>query len=75
MKGVSKAVVKKKATHENYVNTMQTNDSLVRNVTRIMSKDQQLYTIVQPKVALTSFYDKLKLLNSVDCVPYGYNPS
>ena len=75
LKGVSTAVVDKDITHENYVNTLQTNDSLVRNVSRIVSKDQQLYTIEQPKVALTSFYDKMKLLNSVDCVPYGYNPS
>ena len=72
---MSKVDVDKDITHEHYVNTLQINEQLVRNVTRIVSKDQQLYTIEQPKVALTSFYDKLKHLNSVDCVPYGYNPS
>ena len=62
----------KDITHENYVNTLQNNDSLARNVTRIMSKDQQLYTIEQPKVDLTSFYDKMKFLNPVQMWGAGW---
>ena len=24
------------------------------------------------KVALTSYYDKMELINEIDCVPFGY---
>jgi hypothetical protein len=26
----------------------------------------------QEKIALTSFYDKMEMVNSNDCFPYGY---
>ena len=74
LKGVSTVVVDKNITHEDYERVRVTNIPLHRDIVRIESKDHQLYTIVQPKVALTSFYDKMKLMNANDCIPYGYNP-
>ena len=74
LKGVSKVVVKKEITHENYIDVLTTNIPLIKNITSIRSHNQQLYTTAQNKVALTSYYDKMKMLNSIDCVPFGYNP-
>ena len=74
LKGVSKVVVKKEITHENYIDVLTTNIPLIKNITSIRSHNQQLYTTAQNKVALTSYYDKMKMLNSIDCVPFVYNP-
>ena len=40
----------------------------------VRGKVHQIYTIKENKVALTSYYDKMKLMNANDCIPYGYNP-
>ena len=74
LKGVSTVVVDKNITHEDYERVRVTNIPLHRDIVRIESKDHQLYTIVQPKVALTSFYDKMKQMSANDCITYGYNP-
>jgi hypothetical protein len=38
----------------------------------IRSINQQIYTIKQNKIALTSFYDKMKMLDFINCIPFGY---
>ena len=43
-----------------------------KDIVSIRSMNHQLYTLNQPKIALTSFYDKCILLNEVDLVPFGY---
>ena len=43
-KGVSQAVVDKSITFNDYKNTLETNRSFVRNVVRIRSSSQQLFT-------------------------------
>ena len=72
MKGVSKAVVKKEITHKDYKHVIDTNNPLTKNITSIRSFNHQLYTYKQPKVALTSFYDKMKMVDAINCVPFGY---
>ena len=72
MKGVSKVVVKKEITHTYYQNVIKTNKPLIKNVTSIRRLNHQLYTFKQPKVALTSFYDKMKMVDAINCVPFGY---
>jgi hypothetical protein len=72
MKGVSKVVVKKEITHKDYQDVIDTNIPLIKNVTSIRSFNHQLYTFKQPKVALTSFYDKMKMIDAINCVPFGY---
>ena len=74
LKGVSKVVVKNEIKHSDYVNTLKTNEIARRNVVSIRSFNHQLYTYKQNKIALTSFYDKMKMIDHINCVPYGYQP-
>jgi hypothetical protein len=71
-KGVSKAVVDKLIKFNDYKNTLETNKSTIREVVRIRSFNQQLFTYKQEQIALTSFYDKMKMIDSINCEPYGY---
>ena len=72
LKGVSKAVVKNNIEHKDYVDVISTDCVAVRDVVSIRSFNHQLYTFKQPKIALTSFYDKMCMINRNDCVPFGY---
>jgi hypothetical protein len=72
LKGVSKIVVKKDITHQDYKNVLKTNKPIFKKITSIRSFNHQLYTFSQKKVALTSFYDKMIMIDSNTCVPYGY---
>ena len=69
---VSKAVVDKLFILTDYKHSLITNKSLVINVVSISSFSQQLFTYKQNNIALTSFYDKMKMLDSINCEPYGY---
>ena len=71
-KGVSQAVVDKLITFNDYKNTLETNRSFVRNVVRIRSSSQQLFIYKNDSIALTSFYDTMKMLDSINREPYGY---
>ena len=75
LKGVSKTVVKKEISHKDYEEVMNTSKSIRRDVTSIRSFNHQIYTFKQSKVALTAFYDKMQMIDKINCVPYGYNPS
>jgi hypothetical protein len=70
--GVSKAVVDKLINFNDYKNTLYTNKPAIREVVSIRSFNQQLFTYKQDKIALTSFYDKMKTIDSINCEPYGY---
>ena len=72
LKGVSKITVKNEITHEDYVNVLNTDKKEIRNVCSIRSFNHQLFTFVQDKIALSSYYDKLKMINYNEGVPYGY---
>ena len=71
-KGVSKTVVKKEITHDDYVNQLNNPKPLVRCVVSIRSQDHNLKTSVSAKKALTSMYDKSQHINHIDNVPFGY---
>ena len=71
-KGISKATIKKELKFEDYLNTLRTNRPVEKDVVSFRSMNHQLYTLNQPKIALTSFYDTCILLNEVDCIPFGY---
>ena len=73
LKGVSKVVVKNEIEHKDYVSVLETDEAIKRDVTSIRSFNHQLYTYKQNKVALTSHYDKMIMLNRNECVPCGYN--
>ena len=67
-----KDVVKHQLTHDNYMDTMTTNEQLRRDVVSLRSKDHALRTIKNPKIALNSSYDKMKLIDAIECEPFGY---
>jgi hypothetical protein len=72
LKGVSKVVVKNEIKHGDYQDVLNTNKQISKKVMSIRSINQQIYTIKQNKIALTSFYDKMKMLDSINCIPFGY---
>jgi hypothetical protein len=72
LKGVSKTVVKKEIDHKDYVHVLETNEKIDKTVTSIRSFNHQLFTYVQNKTALTSFYDKMVMTDSNTCGPFGY---
>jgi hypothetical protein len=45
---------------------------LTKEVTAIRSFDHKIYTCTTKKVVLTGYYDKMQMIDSVDCVPFGY---
>jgi hypothetical protein len=70
---VSKAVVKNDICHNDYVDVLKTNKPLEREVVSIRSFKHKVFTFKQNKVALTSYYDKMKMLEDGNtCVPFGY---
>ena len=72
LKGVSKVVVKKEITHEDYNKVLKTGESVKRDVVGFRSFNHQIYTVKTNKTALTSYYDKLYMIDSNNCVPFGY---
>ena len=72
LKGVSKTVVKNEISYKDYVNVLETNNSVSKAVTSIRSFGHQLYTYKQDKIALTGYYDKQYMIDSIICVPFGY---
>ena len=67
-------VVKKEIKHDDYVNVIETNEALKKEVVSIRSFNHQLYTFKQQKIALTSFYDNMQMIDNSNCITYGYNP-
>ena len=73
LKGISKVVVKNEISHNDYINVLNTNEPIKRDVISIRSFDHQLFTHKTiGKVALTSFYDKFKMIDNNNNLPYGY---
>ena len=72
LKGVSKTVVKKEVDHKDYTHVLNTDEKIDKTVTSIRSFNHQLFTYVQNKTALTSFYDKMHMIDSNHLVPFGF---
>ena len=71
-KGVSKAVVKKDITHDDYLYVLKTGESLSKTVVGFASDNHEIHTTKMKKKALTSWYDKMNMLDEINCVPFGY---
>ncbi len=71
-KGVSLSISKKTMTFADYKRVLDSNQTQTRTIYGIRSFNQQLFTTCEDKVVLTSFYDKLKMVNSIDCEPFGF---
>ena len=74
LKGVSKAVVKNEITHKDYVQVHKDMIPIKRHVSSIRSFDHNVYTFRTEKIALTSYYDKMNMVDGNTCVPFGYIP-
>ena len=72
LKGVSKVVVENELKDEDYLKVLQTNKPIEKNVTSIRSFNHNVVTYKQKKIALTSYYDKMYMINGNECVPFGY---
>jgi hypothetical protein len=71
-KGVSHVIVEKTLPFKTYKNTLVTDKTVSREITIIRSFNQELFSISNTKDCLTSYYDKMKMLNKIDCEPFGY---
>ena len=72
-KGVSHVIVKKTLPFKTYQNTLETDQTVRREITSIRSFNQELFSTSTPKDCLTSYYDKMKMLNNIECEPFGFN--
>ena len=71
-KGVSNVIVEKTLPFSVYKNTLDTDETVRRESTGIRSFNQELFTTSNMKDCLSSYYDKMKMINKVDCEPFGY---
>jgi hypothetical protein len=71
-KGVSLAISEKTMAFSDYKRVLDSNQTQTRTIYGIRSFNQQLYTTCEDKVVLTSFYDKFRMRNSIDCEPFGF---
>jgi hypothetical protein len=72
LKGVSKTVVKHEITHDDYVKVLETNEPEIRKVMGFRSFNHEVYTYENDKIALSSFYDKMQMIDSINNIPFGY---
>ena len=71
-KRVSLSISDKTMTFSDYKRVLDSNQPQTRTIYGIRSFNQQLFTTCEDKIVLTSFYEKLKMLNSIDCEPFGF---
>jgi hypothetical protein len=53
-------------------NTLDTDKTVRREITSIRSFNQELFSISTEKDCLTSYYDKCRMLNNIECEPFGF---
>ena len=61
-------------TFSDYKNAVETNETQTRPIYGIRSFNQRLFATFENKVVLSSFYDKMVLVDRVNCIPFGCNP-
>ncbi len=69
---MSLAVSDKTMEFADYKTVLDSSQSQTRTIYGIRSFNQQLYTTCEDKVVLTSFYDKMKMIDSIHCEPFGF---
>ena len=72
-KGVSYATVKHTLPFKEYQKVLEEGNTTSRIITNIGSFNQQLFSFNTDKIALNAFYDKMKLVDKINCEPFGYN--
>ena len=74
-RGVSYATVAKTLSIKAYKQVLDNGNSSSRITTNFGSFNQQLFTTSTNKIALKAFYDKMHMINNIDCEPLGYKPT
>ncbi len=71
-KGVSFATVAKTLPFEAYEKVLEAGNTKKRSITNIGSFHQQLFSFNTDNIALNAFYDKMKMLDKINCEPFGF---
>jgi hypothetical protein len=71
-KGVSSVIVEKTLPFKVYKKVLETDITVRREITAIRSFNQELFTISMEKDCLTNYYDKMRMINNIECIPFGY---
>ena len=71
-KGVSLAISEKTMDCADYKRVLDSNQTQTRTIYGIRSFNQQLYTTCEDKIVLSSFYDKFEMIDSINCLPFGF---
>ena len=61
--------------YNDYVEVFKTNKCIKKDVIGIRSFGHEIYTYKTNKIALTSYYDKMFMVDGNNCVPFGYKPN
>ena len=73
LKGISKSYVKKKISHEDYLNCLRNLKTSIAEQTRIAQEKHRIYTIKQNKISLSPFDDKRYILEDyITSRAYGH---
>ena len=70
-KGVSLAISDKTMDLADYKRVLDSNQTQTRTIYGFRSFNQQLYPTCEDKIALSSFYDEMKLIDSINCESFG----
>ena len=73
-KGVSKATDAKTLPFKAYKKVLDDGNTVSRITTNIGSFNQQLFSFDTNKIALNAHYDKLYMIDKINCQPFGFNP-
>jgi hypothetical protein len=69
-KGVSKTVVEKNIKNDDYLKVLESDTPQEKII--VLEVIIIMYMPLLRKIALTSYYDKMLMVDSINCVPFGY---
>ena len=65
-------MVKKEITHADYLNVSETSETFTNEVVGFRSDNHVIHTTKTKKKALTSWCDKMQMIDEINNVPFGY---
>ena len=75
LKGVSYATVANTLPFKEYKEVLDQGNTASRIATNIGSFNQQLFSFDTKKIALNAFYDKLYMIDKINCEHFGFSPT
>ena len=74
-KGVAFATIAKTLPFKSYKKVLDECNATSRVTTNIGSFNQQLFSFDTNKIALNAFYDKMYMVDKINCQPFGFAPT